>query len=125
MLETEWQASPTGEQNEFRLAEGIQLGSNTPGVHPASIERPIHYAEWDQATQRSYRVSDHMINEPPPKKPFKIIMMGAGAAGIDFLHHAPEAFKDLDVEIKCYDKNPAVGGTVSVRKLYQSKCSWL
>ncbi|KIW30058.1 uncharacterized protein PV07_05835 [Cladophialophora immunda] len=38
-------------------------------------------------------------------------MLGAGAAGIDFIHHAKLIFKDLDVQFVCYDKNPEVGGT--------------
>ncbi|KAJ6445154.1 hypothetical protein O9K51_03558 [Purpureocillium lavendulum] len=37
--------------------------------------------------------------------------MGAGAAGIDFLHHAVKAFRDLKVDIKCIKKNSDVGGT--------------
>jgi cation diffusion facilitator CzcD-associated flavoprotein CzcO len=95
----------------FGLPPDLQIGSNTPGPHPASISRPLHYPEWDAPSAGGYRVSDHMLNEPPPGKPFKIIMMGAGAAGIDFLHHAPPALKGLGVDIACYDKNPEVGGT--------------
>ena len=98
---------------KFGLSEVLRLGSNTPGDHPASSERPIHYPEWDRPSETGYRISDHMLNEPPPGKSFKIIMMGAGAAGIDFLHHAPEGLKGLGIEIKCYDKNAGVGGTVS------------
>lgn len=37
--------------------------------------------------------------------------MGAGAAGIDFLHFAPAALKDLNIEIVVYEKNADVGGT--------------
>jgi len=47
-----------------------------------------------------------------PPKPFKIIMMGAGAAGIDFLHHAALAFKgDTGISYKVYEKNHDIGGT--------------
>lgn len=38
-------------------------------------------------------------------------MIGAGAAGIDFLHHARREFGDLDIEVACYEKNEHVGGT--------------
>ena len=41
----------------------------------------------------------------------KVLVVGAGAAGIDFLHHATRSLEDLNVEIKCFDKNPDVGGT--------------
>ncbi|GJN66196.1 hypothetical protein PLICBS_000212 [Purpureocillium lilacinum] len=37
--------------------------------------------------------------------------MGAGAAGIDFLHQAPKALKGLHIDIKCFEKNSDVGGT--------------
>lgn len=100
--------------NEVFQANGLspylQLGSNTPGAHPASIERPAQNKEWDIPSPRGYRVSKHLVNEPLDK-PFKIIIAGAGAAGIDFLHHAPSALEGLGVEIACYDKNPEVGGT--------------
>lgn len=93
------------------LPEDLCLGSNTPGEHPASINRPISFPEWSKPSASGYRISEHMINEPPPNRPFKIVMMGAGAAGIDFLHHAPTALAGLNVEIVCYDKNEDVGGT--------------
>jgi cation diffusion facilitator CzcD-associated flavoprotein CzcO len=37
--------------------------------------------------------------------------MGAGAAGIDFLHHASNELADLNIEVKCFEKNADVGGT--------------
>lgn len=89
----------------------ISIGSNTPGPHPASKTRPVHYEEWSVPSASGYRVSDHMVGEPVPGRPFKIIVMGAGAAGIDFLHHAPAALADMDVEIVVYDKNDDIGGT--------------
>lgn len=94
------------------LPPDIQIGSNTPGPHPPSTHRPVHYPEWDTPSASGYRVSDHLVNEPPPDhSPFKVVIMGAGAAGIDFLHHAVPALSGLDVSIVCYDKNPEVGGT--------------
>jgi len=101
--------------NEVFLANGLpgdmRIGSNSQGPHPASIERPVQHPEWDKPSRGGYVVSNHMINEPPPNKPFRIIVMGAGAAGIDFLHFAPSAFSGLGVEYVCYDKNSDVGGT--------------
>ncbi|KAE8353937.1 dimethylaniline monooxygenase [Aspergillus coremiiformis] len=90
------------------------VGSNRPGPHPASKDRPVNFPEWDQPSSNGYRVTSHVIGEPWPGrqgKAFKVIMMGAGAAGIDFLHHAPQALADLNVEIKCFEKNADVGGT--------------
>lgn len=87
------------------------IGSNTPGVHPSSKARPVHYEEWSTPSARGYSISDHMINEPPPNKPLRVIMIGAGAAGIDFLHHVPIALKGLDIDVACYEKNNDIGGT--------------
>ncbi|KAE8403645.1 FAD/NAD(P)-binding domain-containing protein [Aspergillus pseudonomiae] len=90
------------------------LGSNRPGPHPASQDRPVNFPEWGQPSASGYRVSGHIIGEPWPGrqgKAFKVIMMGAGPAGIDFLHHARKALEDLNVEIKCFEKNADVGGT--------------
>ncbi|RAL00166.1 flavin-containing monooxygenase [Aspergillus ibericus CBS 121593] len=102
-------ANPVFEK--YGLSGHLRLGSNTPGPHPSSQARPVHRPEWDRPSDRGYTVSNHLINEPPPEKPFKIIMLGAGAAGIDFLHHAPSAFAGLGVEIVCYEKNADIGGT--------------
>lgn len=88
-----------------------RTGGPTLGPYPASNKRPVHHPEWDQPSSRGYIVSKHLINEPPPNKPFKIIVVGAGAAGIDFLHHAPSTLDGLDIEIVCYEKNADVGGT--------------
>ncbi|KAG5291501.1 flavin-binding monooxygenase [Histoplasma ohiense] len=92
----------------------LALGSNNPDIeHPASINRPMFSEDWDITSSSGYRISDNMINEPPPgKQPFRIIMLGAGAAGIDFLHHALREFQHPDdVEFVCYEKNHDVGGT--------------
>jgi cation diffusion facilitator CzcD-associated flavoprotein CzcO len=112
-----------GEYNPHHLT----IGSNRPGgPHPASKDRPVHFPEWSRPTPTTgYTVSNHTIGEAWPgnndngkKPPFKIIMMGAGAAGIDFLHHAPAALvaehnnnNNNNVSIKCFDKNADVGGT--------------
>lgn len=95
----------------YGLPGDITIGSNSQGAHPSSVERPVQRPEWNKAGNTGYIVSQHMINEPPIGKRFKIMMMGAGAAGIDFLHYATRELKALDMEIVCYDKNPEIGGT--------------
>lgn len=95
----------------FGIPGDLQLGGNSRGPHPSSVERPVHHPEWDIPSHRGYVPPRTMINEPLPGKPFKIIFLGAGAAGIDFLHWAPKALRDLNVTIECYEKNSDVGGT--------------
>ncbi|KNG86137.1 dimethylaniline monooxygenase [Aspergillus nomiae NRRL 13137] len=97
---------------KYGLPGNITIGSNSPGIHPASEKRPVHYPEWDRPSSTGYVVSNHLINEPPPGQPsFRIIVIGAGAAGIDFLHHAPRDLAGLNIEFAVYDKNPEIGGT--------------
>lgn len=102
-----------GEYINTGAAAPLKIGSNRPGPHPASGKRPVDLEEWQARNTGSYRVGSNLVGEqfPGRKGPFKIVMMGAGPAGIDFLHHAPEALADLDIEIKCFEKNADVGGT--------------
>lgn len=94
----------------YGLPPNTILGSNSEGPHLSSFERPVHHETWDKARTSGYIVSSHMINEPPQGE-FKIIIIGAGASGIDFLHHAPRMLAGLGVNLRCYEKNPDVGGT--------------
>ncbi|PYH44765.1 uncharacterized protein BP01DRAFT_374459 [Aspergillus saccharolyticus JOP 1030-1] len=72
-------------------ASVLRLGSNSAGSHSASSTRPVHHPEWDISSDCGYTVSNHLINEPPlDHKTFKVIVLGAGTAGIDFLHYAPQ-----------------------------------
>lgn len=96
---------------QVRVEPPPKIGSNTPGVHPSSQDRPVHYEEWSKPSARGYSISDHLINEPPPNRPFRVVVIGAGAAGIDFLHHATIGLQGLDIEVVCYEKNKDIGGT--------------
>ncbi|KIW95433.1 uncharacterized protein Z519_04017 [Cladophialophora bantiana CBS 173.52] len=100
--------------NRLDSGQSIKIGGNTAGPHPSAEHRPVHYEEWATPSARGYFISDHMINEPPNKS-LKVILIGAGAAGIDFLHHAPTALKGLNVDIVCYEKNEEIGGTCTDR----------
>ena len=46
-----------------------------------------------------------------PTRRIKVIVLGAGASGIDFFKNAEERLEN--VEIQCYEKNGDIGGTVS------------
>lgn len=97
---------------EYTQSLPVQIGSNRPGPHPSSTGRPVDYPDWHQPTETGYTITSNLLGEPfRQSEPFKVVMMGAGAAGIDFLHHATRSLEDLNVEIKCFDKNPDVGGT--------------
>ena len=109
-------------KSHYGIPEDVRIGSNTLGAHPASIKTPIWHPEWSAPTTSGYRISNHLVSEPHSTayrtpKPFRIIMIGAGAAGIDFLHHCftERMLLDLphgdEIEVQVYDKNPSVGGT--------------
>lgn len=89
--------------------------SNKPGIPlPSSKDRPAFSPEWITTAPSGYKISEHLLGEPPiTKEPFRVLCLGAGASGIDFLHHAVtlNSFNGLNVEIKCYEKNHDIGGT--------------
>lgn len=86
-----------------------QLGSNRPGQHPAAGIRPVDLPEWSIPTESGYTAGANLIGEPAKQQsPFKVFVVGAGAAGIDFLHHARERLGNLKVDIKVFDKNADV-----------------
>lgn len=90
----------------------MTIGSNKPGPHPSAVKRPVDHPEWRVPTESGYTVSSNLVGEQSDKQsPFKVIVVGAGAAGIDFLHHSLTAFKGLNVQVKAIEKNPDVGGT--------------
>lgn len=109
-------------RSHYNIPEDVKIGSNTLGKHEASIKHPIHHEEWSAPTASGYRISNHLVGEPysttySTPSPFRIIMIGAGAAGIDFLHHCfiERLLLNLpggeDIQVQVYDKNPSVGGT--------------
>jgi cation diffusion facilitator CzcD-associated flavoprotein CzcO len=94
----------------FVRPENLVIGSNTPGSHPASTTRPAYHPSYDAVSERGYRINELLINEIP-REPFKVVVIGAGAAGIDFLHHARQTLPQLNVEFECFEKNADIGGT--------------
>lgn len=106
------EALPNPVFEAYGLPGDAQVGSNSTGPHPSSDMRPVQYPEWDKPSKNGYVVSHNMINEPSPQRPgFKILIIGAGASGIDFLHYAPKKLAGLGIELVCYDKNSEIGGT--------------
>lgn len=92
-----------------------QIGSNKPGIkYPSSEVKPAFSETWTTVAPSGYKISEHLLGQPPISNvPFRILCLGAGASGIDFLHHAitMNSFAGLNVEVKCYEKNVDVGGT--------------
>jgi len=56
---------------------------------------------------RGYQVLEEPLGT---KRRLKVIILGAGASGIDFFKNAEERLEN--VEIQCYEKNSDIGGTV-------------
>lgn len=72
---------------------------------PPSRERPAVYG-WENSNAAGYT-----INEIPSgtRRPLRVIVVGAGAAGISFAKFFDETCENISLTI--YDKNEDVGGT--------------
>jgi len=72
---------------------------------PPSHLRPGIYG-WENTSETGYQ-----IDETPSgtKRPLRVIVVGAGAAGVNFAKFAQDRLEN--VELTIYDKNVDVGGT--------------
>jgi hypothetical protein len=61
---------------------------------------------WPACNDRGYRIKEQPMGT---KRPMKILVLGAGASGINFLKTAAEKLENT--EVVCYEKNADVGGT--------------
>lgn len=76
---------------------------NLPSV--ASPDAPKLY-NWTNVNERGYEINEEPMDT---KHPLKIIILGAGASGINFLKTAQDKLENI--ELVCYEKNKNVGGT--------------
>ena len=85
---------------------GIPASLDTTAL--PSVARPDapKLYNWTNVNERGYQ-----INEEPmgTKRPMKIVVLGAGASGINFLKTAQDQLENI--EVVCYEKNKDVGGT--------------
>lgn len=74
---------------------------------------PSTYTEQNEGFAPAINSRGYQIQEEPlgSKRRLKVIILGAGASGIDFFKNAEERLEH--VEIQCYEKNSDIGGTVS------------
>lgn len=61
---------------------------------------------WPNANNSGYQINEQPLGTKQSKK---IILLGAGASGINFLKTAQERLEN--VEVVCYEKNSNIGGT--------------
>jgi cation diffusion facilitator CzcD-associated flavoprotein CzcO len=80
----------------------------TNGNHPShSFSTPHDGHPPPLADSKGYTI----IEEPyGTKRPLRVILMGAGASAINFLHHLGGLSKH-NLSVICYEKNDGVGGT--------------
>jgi hypothetical protein len=77
--------------------------ANVPSV--ATPEAPSLY-EWPTENENGYRLNEQLMGQ---KRNLKVIVLGAGASGINFIKAAVDRLEN--VEVVCYEKNNDVGGT--------------
>ncbi|RKK07518.1 putative sterigmatocystin biosynthesis monooxygenase stcW [Fusarium oxysporum f. sp. cepae] len=68
-------------------------------------------------SQASYVIEEHPLNEP---RPIRIIVVGAGAAGINFAYATQKYLRNVSLVI--YEKNAAIGGTWLENKYPGIRC---
>ncbi|KAJ9157859.1 FAD/NAD-P-binding domain-containing protein [Pleurostoma richardsiae] len=61
---------------------------------------------WPTTNENGYKIKEEPMGT---KRPMKIIVLGAGASGINFLKTAADKLDNI--EVVCYEKNADVGGT--------------
>lgn len=77
--------------------------ANVPSV--ATPDAPSLY-EWPTENANGYRINEQLMGQ---KRKLKVIVLGAGASGINFIKTAVDRLEN--VEVVCYEKNNDVGGT--------------
>lgn len=92
--------------------EVVGSASDPPNGTDSSVAAST-YVEHEQdhasaANSRGYQILEEPLGT---KRRLKVIILGAGASGIDFFKNAEERLEN--VEIQCYEKNSDIGGTVS------------
>ncbi|CAK7206931.1 hypothetical protein SEUCBS139899_009738 [Sporothrix eucalyptigena] len=71
----------------------------------ASPDAPTLF-NWKSTDDNGYQIHEQVMGT---KRQMKIVILGAGASGINFLKLAQDQLED--VELVCLEKNPEVGGT--------------
>ena len=87
----------------------MAIHSSVEGAGNASVP----YNEQNEACAPAINGRGYQILEEPlgAKRRLKVIILGAGASGIDFFKNAEERLENVDIQ--CYEKNEDIGGTVS------------
>lgn len=93
--------SPLIEDSE--LTTGVPPLSKLPLV--ASHAAPELF-KWPRENENGYRIKEEPMGT---KRPMRILVLGAGASGINFLKTAADKLQN--VQLVCYDKNHDIGGT--------------
>ncbi|KAG4253045.1 hypothetical protein FPRO03_14247 [Fusarium proliferatum] len=68
-------------------------------------------------SQAPYIIEEHPLNEP---RPIRVIVVGAGAAGINFAYATQKYLRNVSLVI--YEKNAAIGGTWLENKYPGIRC---
>ena len=89
-----------GDENGGRI---VPQALNVPLV--ASPAAPGLFG-WSHQNERGYQIKEEPMGS---KRSMKIIVLGAGASGINFLKTAKDKLENI--ELVCYEKNKDVGGT--------------
>ena len=96
-------ASTSSKSKPLRTSANHPVIQGLPEVASPQAPQLFH---WPIENEQGYR-----INETPmgTRRPLRIIVLGAGASGINFVKKAQDDLENI--EVVCYEKNAEVGGT--------------
>jgi hypothetical protein len=80
--------------------------TSNPNIPLTATKQAPELFGWTRTNDRGYSIREEPMGV---LKPMRLVVLGAGASGINFAWMAQEKLQS--VEVVCYDKNPQVGGT--------------
>lgn len=91
----------------------ISLQEAGQGRVPDEPVAAANFSEHQYTADR--KDGEYFVREQPlgTKKMMRILVLGCGMSGLNFFKLAEEQLENVD--IVCYEKNPDIGGTVSLR----------
>lgn len=84
----------------------VPVETGKSGIPLTATKQAPELFGWSHTNDRGYSIREEPMGS---LKPMRIVVLGAGAGGINFCKTARDKLQN--VEVVCYEKSPEVGGT--------------